>query len=77
MAEQKKAFVILTFSMALCAIVLICVSLGTDHWVESEPHINRNLEFENLTTSPSRVEFGLFKGDGMINHGNGARPKSY
>lgn len=72
MEKQQKKFIAATFFLALLGIVLIVVSLATDHWVES--HHEDNRETQNGTSQRKiDVNFGLFKGNRTHNNGVGLR----
>ncbi|XP_052772540.1 clarin-3-like [Mya arenaria] len=71
METQQKNLISLTFILSLVAIVLIVVSLSTDHWVESKPKL---INDANNTRGKSEAHFGLFKGFRIKDVGFGPRP---
>ena len=73
MEKRKKALIFATIILSLAAIVLVVISLATDHWVQSTPKRTAN------ATSPesqnNEVAFGLFNGKKTLDFSFGLRPE--
>eukprot|EP00105_Crassostrea_gigas_P023929 XP_011443994.1 PREDICTED: clarin-1 [Crassostrea gigas] len=75
--ERQKLFVLLALILTLVGLGLMVGSFATDNWIKATAHKSNHSISANSTNEPNmNGTFGLFRGDRVINYGNGPREQS-
>lgn len=75
--ERQKLFVLLALILTLVGLGLMVGSFATDNWIKATAHKSNQSISANSTNEPNmNGTFGLFRGDRVINYGNGPREQS-
>lgn len=77
-AESRKRICYFLFGLisSVVSFCLICVSLATNYWVQSEPYKNSSVQdISAITKGKGFLHFGLFRGSKVFDSGFGTKDR--
>ena len=66
-SRKKRCILLVPLLLSLGGVILVAISLVTEHWVDVSPYEKGNITFP--TTRESRINFGLFSGNESLSFG--------